>query len=292
MSRFESLTLAALILAMPTLASALTVGFESIDTGSGFENGSGLGGPTTTIPDPFGDGSVNQAQTVNTVQTPVGTVNNTYNRYTNATTGAFAFDSWSGWAFSSVVDTATPGFGNQYAAFAGGGDMSQKYAIAFNSFQGEAAIDLADGFNAPVSMSLTNTTYAALSMRDGDSFAKQFGGPTGNDPDFFSVDIIGLASGGEVTGSITFFLADYRSPDNSLDYIVDTWETVDLTPLGTNVNRIEFALNSSDVGQFGINTPTYFAMDNFAAVPEPSAIALLGLGVGAVLVFLRRRSLS
>jgi hypothetical protein len=31
----------------------------------------------------------------------------------------------------------------------------------------------------------TNTTYAALSMLSGDSFAKKFGGASGDDPDWF-----------------------------------------------------------------------------------------------------------
>jgi hypothetical protein len=34
---------------------------------------------------------------------------------------------------------------------------------------------------------VTNTTYAYNSMRDGDMFAKKFGGPTGNDPDWYKL---------------------------------------------------------------------------------------------------------
>jgi hypothetical protein len=34
-------------------------------------------------------------------------------------------------------------------------------------------------------------TYAALSMRDGDGFAKQFGGASGDDPDYFLLTITG-----------------------------------------------------------------------------------------------------
>src|SRR5262245_56181458 len=40
------------------------------------------------------------------------------------------FVSWSGWSYSNVVNTTTPGFTNQYAAFApGGGDQSSKYGV-------------------------------------------------------------------------------------------------------------------------------------------------------------------
>ena len=41
-------------------------------------------------------------------------------------------------------------------------------------------------------MDLTNATYAALSMQNGDSFAKKFGGTTGNDADLFGVTLRGF----------------------------------------------------------------------------------------------------
>ena len=56
------------------------------------------------------------------------------------------------------------------------------------------------------------------------------------------------------------YLADYRFADNSLDYILDTWTFVDLKPLG-EVATLEFALSSSDTGDFGMNTPAYFCLD-------------------------------
>ena len=33
----------------------------------------------------------------------------------------FQYPYWSGWAVSNIVDATTPGFGNQYASYAGGG---------------------------------------------------------------------------------------------------------------------------------------------------------------------------
>src|SRR4051812_32566807 len=41
------------------------------------------------------------------------------------------FGSWGGFAASNVVNTITPGYGNQYASFAGGGDGSAKYAVGY-----------------------------------------------------------------------------------------------------------------------------------------------------------------
>jgi len=67
---------------------------------------------------------------------------------------------------------------------------------------------------------------------------------------------------GEVTGSVDFYLADYRFQDPELNYIVHSWTTVDLTDLG-NATTLVFGLNSSDVDEvFGMLTPAYFALDN------------------------------
>jgi hypothetical protein len=58
------------------------------------------------------------------------------------------------------------------------------------------------------------------------------------------------------------YLADYRFSDNSQDYILDTWLNVDLTNFSFPVRQIAFRLESSDNGAWGMNTPSYFALDN------------------------------
>ena len=119
------------------------------------------------------------------------------------------------------------------------------------------------------SIQLTNTTYAALSMRDGDVFGKQFGSvnaadgnPDGtNGEDWFRLLIIGKDDQSNTTDTVVFYLADYRFANNTQDYIVNTWQTVDLTSLG-EVQFLEFELESSDHNTQGILTPAYFALDN------------------------------
>jgi hypothetical protein len=201
----------------------------------------------------------------------------TFGNSYNSSFGGF----WNGFSYSNVNDTTTPGFGNQYAAYSGTGfGGSGNYAVAYSGSQ--AFVNLPTGTVAQ-SVYLTNTTYAALSMLNGDMFAKKFGGLTGNDPDFFDITITGyggLGATGLVTGSTTFRLADYTFSDNSLDYIRDTWELVDLTPVGSALS-LGFSWASSDTSGAFINTPTYFAMDHLTVIPEPSAVlsSLLGLGI-------------
>lgn len=187
---------------------------------------------------------------------------------------------------SNVNDTTTPGFENQYAAITGTGTGvggGGTYAVAFDA----AYVDLPSG-TTPDSVRLTNTTYAALSMRDGDSFAKKFGGASGLDPDFFKVTFTGYANTGATgatTGASTFYLADFRGAGTASDYIVTNWSTLDLTPLG-NARSIGLSFASSDVGDFGINTPTYVAIDDLTLVPEPTTLTMC---LASLLVARRRR---
>lgn len=176
-----------------------------------------------------------------------------------------SFDSFSDWAISAGTDTETPGFLNQYSAIAGtGADASSIYAVAY-AFSG-TQINFTPEIQGSVinGLMVTNTTYAYLSMTDGDSFAKKFGGETGDDPDFFLLTIKGYRDGALTDESVEFYLADYRFEDNEMDYIVDEWTMVDLTSLGA-VDSLSLELTSSDVGDFGMNTPAYIAIDNVMA---------------------------
>jgi hypothetical protein len=113
---------------------------------------------------------------------------------------------------------------------------------------------------------------------DPNNFARQFDVAH---QDYFKLTIHGRDALGAVTGAVDFFLADYRVPTAvAQPYVISQWTTVNLSSLG-NAASLTFTLDSTDVGPFGINTPTYFAMDNLTVtpVPEPGALALAGLAI-------------
>lgn len=194
---------------------------------------------------------------------------------------------WSGWTASRQTDRTTPGFTNQYSAFPGSGEGgSAQYGLAY---LGAPTITF-DTPSIVSAASFANTTYAALSMLQGDGFAKKFGGASGNDPDFLTLTVEGRNAQGGLTATVLITLADYRFEDNTLDYVLEGWQRADLTALGV-VHALTFTMASSDVGFFGINTPAYFAIDDITvtAVPEPGTTALLALGLGIVVAGAVRR---
>jgi hypothetical protein len=208
------------------------------------------------------------------------------------------YDSWTGWVYSNETDTTTTGYENQYSVYGSGGQGgSSNFGISY------IGIDYLSGSYKTIANDATlatpstvvgayfnNTTYAALSMKFGDDFTKPFGGDSGNVADFFKLIISGYDASGHKTGSVDFYLADYRFADNSLDYIVDAWTYVDLSSLGT-VSRLSFDVDSSSKGDYGINTPAYFAIDKLqtTAVPEAGTTAMTLVGLLAMGACLRRR---
>lgn len=183
-----------------------------------------------------------------------------------------AWGSFAGWSVSNYTDNTTPGWGNQYSAITGGGDFSANYGVCYvSAFNGNAIYynDYPEYFDYVM---VTNTTYAYFAMLNGDSFSKPFGADTNaqgiidgtNGEDWFLLTIYGLAADSSRTGdSINFYLADYRFSNDADDYIINEWTLVDLSQIQP-IYGIEFELSSSDTsGGFGMNTPAYFALDNF-----------------------------
>ena len=213
---------------------------------------------------------------------------NTYSYFQNPT-----YESWDGFAISSMTDATTAGVGNQFSSFAGSGaDGSSNYGIAYvNGWRPEMSgvddLRQLPSIYLPPNMQVqsamfSNTTYAAFSMKDGDFFADAF-----TEGDYFRLSVFGIGANDQVLGSsVDLMLADYR---DGAKFILGGWETLDLTSLA-GAQSLHFDL-SSKVDPRAMQHPTYFAMDNLtlSAVPEPSGLLLLTcMGLG--LAFRRSRA--
>ncbi len=202
---------------------------------------------------------------------------------------------WDGFAYSNVIDTTTDGWTNQFAVYLDetsirSASESGNYLVSYCALDGMGAssdptITLADDMQF-ASIWLSNTTYAALSMFNGDSFAKKFGGANGTDHDWFSLTISGTDMLGN-TLEKTYLMAEYLTDAKTLDLnpLDDTttdngWFEINLAQDGFAGSQISFTMNSSDSGMWGMNTPAYFALGKMTvsrntAVPEPSTWAML-----------------
>lgn len=167
----------------------------------------------------------------------------------------------------------------------------------FDPFQTPELLELLPHFDLPsgkgiVEAYLTNTTYGYGIMRDGDGFAgSPLGGFDGTEIDYVKVIAYGIDS---VDGlkSAEFLLADWGFTDANTHYILNDWAKFDLRGLGDS-SRIYFNVTSTKTGEFGLNVPGFFAIDDIrfddlSAVPEPTSIVLLLTG-GIGLACMRRK---
>ena len=192
--------------------------------------------------------------------------------FTNNTQNGY----WGGFTASNRTDLNQSGLDAQYTAAAGCGyDGSTQYAVAY-TMGVQTDVYAADGQSHTVTgCYVTNDLWTYQDILQGGYGEPPYGGTTGNDPDWFKVTATGKNASGQVVGTLDFYLADYRFANNAEDYVLNTWEWFDLSPLG-NVATISFSLSSSRGSGYNMITPAYFCMDNFngggAAPDQPPYI--------------------
>lgn len=181
--------------------------------------------------------------------------------FTNYYSQAYSF--WGGFTASNHTDLTQTGMDAQYTAItAGGYNGSAQYGVAY-TYGAQTDVYASDGQSHTVTgCYVTNNLWAYQSVVNGDASSTPFGGTSGNDPDWFKLTATGKNASGQTIGALDFYLADYRFANNEEDYVVDTWEWFDLSPLGA-VHTISFSLSSTKGNAYGMLTPAYFCIENF-----------------------------
>lgn len=165
---------------------------------------------------------------------------------------------WYDYALSNQTADTYAGLNDQYHSVTGGGRESDNFVIAYPqggtiTVTHDAAGDVIPGFY------ITNTAYAYNALVGNVDYARAM-----RQGDWFKVTVKDVDN---ADNSLDFYLSDFRSDNEADHYNLNTWEWVDLTPLG-NVKGVTFTLSGTDVGKYGFNTPAYFAMDDFGGVPD------------------------
>ncbi len=168
-----------------------------------------------------------------------------------------SYNYWYGYSLSNETATSYTALTDQWHSAVGEGhNGSSNFCISFPEGQFIEITNSADG-DVLKGAYVSNTAYAYNGMAVGDGFATAF-----SQDSWFKLTAVGFDADDEETARLDFYLADYRST-NALDhYILDTWQWMDLRPLG-KVAKVRFLLDGSDKGQYGLNTAAYFALDDF-----------------------------
>ena len=162
------------------------------------------------------------------------------------------------------------------------GDVAQTNADApylvcyWASFmEGTAQVMFNDGKQYAVKgMYVTNNATTYNECLNGGGVARALN----QEGDYLKLIATGYDANGEVTGTTEFVLANC---ENGVQNVVSQWIWWDMSSLGT-VDHINFTMASTDVGDWGINTSTYFCMDKLQVVESPSSAVDNNLAVKTV----------
>lgn len=105
-------------------------------------------------------------------------------------------------------------------------------------------------------------TYALNTVRNGDSYAKKF-----TESDSLTLVIAAMDEDGYSSEEVAPVLVNLAKGSDALT----AWTKVDLSSLGSTYGLI-FSLRTTDLGQWGSNTPLYFCMDQLTIADVPTDV--------------------
>jgi hypothetical protein len=167
---------------------------------------------------------------------------------------------WGGFVQSRVKDmnAANGLFANQYAVYNSAAYSGDSFLLYYY-----------DAYNEPcdirmktkgmrltsVRLNLTTYTYASITNEDINDFARVF-----TDGDYLKVVFTSMRNGQEKR-RVECYVVDFRN--GKRDMATD-WRKYDLSDLrlGEEYDRVRVTIETSDVGEWGANTPLYIAMDD------------------------------
>lgn len=186
-----------------------------------------------------------------------GVVVTTFKDPTNTLEFSHYYAPWGfagGFTYCNYNDKTTPGYKNISAITGKGINNNSTYLVS--TIANKPKIELLKSNEYIFKGAwVTNSTYAYLAIKDGNDNYKNE--TKFEDGDWFKLTATGYNSEDKVINKVDFYLADYQNGKNK---IVDTWEWFDFSPIST-AEYIIFEMTSSDVGEDGMNTPSYFCMD-------------------------------
>ncbi len=165
-----------------------------------------------------------------------------------------------GFTYTNKTDVSTPGFTN-ISAITGKGKFGETYLTAATGQKTTITLQNPENYSFK-EIWVTNATYAYLAIKDGnDGFggARKF-----KEGDYFKLIMTGYDSTNQKIGSQDFYLADYRDKKTE---VINEWKQIDLSAFH-NATYIEFTMDGTDKGDFGLNTPQYFCVDGITLIEK------------------------
>ena len=151
-----------------------------------------------------------------------------------------------------TADPAQPYFVAYYSSWAYEGPSNQ---VMYVDKDGNTTFE-------PVGVYVCNHPWPYYGCEHGDGFGEPFG-----EGDYFELIAHGVAADGSET-TVSINLVEFTNGELKA---LNDWTFFDLSSLG-EVESVYFTMNSTDVGDYGMNTAAYFCMDKFQVKGEDEPV--------------------
>lgn len=150
--------------------------------------------------------------------------------------------------------------GEEFNCASGSGvNGSKQFAVAYIGSFDKCQAFMSDTINgtAITGCYINNSSYVVSAAKGENSFEGKF--VTG---DWLLLTATATkADGTSIKDSL--YLIDFRSSIESEHTYITSWTWFDFSNMGNDVKHITFTMTGSHTGAYGLNTPTYFCLDNF-----------------------------
>lgn len=180
------------------------------------------------------------------------------------------WDSWTFFSYSNKTSTdfSTYALDQWNSAVGQGADGSANYGVVFvSNWQGNTEMTLTNSTADQKldGMWITNSAWVADAIVNGDGMEGAFG-----KDDWMKLRLTGVKADGTLTSPAEYYLADYRAEEERDRWYLDTWQWIDLSPLG-EICKVRFDLESTKSNAYGMTTPSYVCVDNIGT-PKPVTV--------------------
>ena len=164
---------------------------------------------------------------------------------------------WGGFALSKMCDSdpANGLYENQYSVYNTQAASGDGFLLYYYDSYNEPCdiVCMTQLAVVSVKLNLTTYTYASITNEDINSFARAFG-----DGDYLKVVFTPYSNIDTPAGaSVECYVVDYRDGKR---VVADNWQKFELNLPAAN--RIRVTIETSDIGEWGANTPLYICMDD------------------------------
>ena len=164
---------------------------------------------------------------------------------------------WGGFAQSKMLDADAKNglYENQYSAYNTNAASGESFLLYYyDSFNEPCDIVCMSNLELrSVKLNLSTYTYASITNEDINAFARAF-----TDGDYLKVVFTPCSSLGVAQGDgVEAYVVDYRDGKR---FVATDWQKFDLNlPVSA---RIRVTIETTDVGEWGANTPLYICIDD------------------------------